>query len=70
MFGKLTQFKNFISHAVTSLTSQKPEPPTDPQLDKKLKFLLDYILRNPVADQFKAYHSLQAPEMTLNELLK
>ena len=43
MFGKL---KNFISHAVTSLNSQRPRPPSDPQLESKLKFLLDYILRN------------------------
>lgn len=48
MFGKFAQIKNFISHAVTSLVSQRPKPPNDPMLDKKLKFLLDYILRNPV----------------------
>jgi len=48
MFGKIAQLKNYISQAVTSLTSQRPKPPSDPQLDHKLKFILDYILRNPV----------------------
>ncbi len=47
MLGKLSQFKNFIAHAVTSLQSQKPLTPNDPELDSKLRFMLDYILRNP-----------------------
>ena len=58
MLGKL---KNLISHAVTSLASQRPNPPNDPQLENKLKFLLDYIFRHPTEEQFKAYHSLQSP---------
>lgn len=70
MLGKLAQFKNFISYAVTSLQSQRPSPPSDTLLDKKLKFMLDYILRNPTEDQFKIYHSLQSPEITLNEQLR
>jgi hypothetical protein len=61
MFGKLTQFKNFIANAVTSLQSQRPTLPNDPDLDSKLKFMLDHILRNPHEAQFKAYHSLQTP---------
>ena len=61
MLGKFVQIKNLIASAVTSLNSQKPTPPSDPQLERKLKFLLDYILKNPVEDQFKAYHSLQSP---------
>lgn len=66
MLGRLSQLKNFVSQAVTSLTSQRPTPPSDPQLESKLKFLLDYILRNPTEDQFKVYHSLQSPEMAIN----
>lgn len=61
MLGKLSQFKNFISHAVTSLNSQRPSDPNDPELDKKLHFLLDHIMNNPVQVQFKAYHELQSP---------
>jgi len=66
MLGRLFQFKNFISQTVTSLASQRPTPPSDPQLESKLKFLLDYILRNATEDQFKVYHSLQSPEMGIN----
>ena len=44
MLGK---FKHFITHAVTSINSQKPTTPYDPLLENKLKFLLDYILRSP-----------------------
>jgi hypothetical protein len=58
MFGK---FKHFITHVVTSVESQRPYPPSDAQLDSKLKFLLDHILSCPTEDQFKAYHSLQSP---------
>jgi hypothetical protein len=47
MLGKFAQLKNFISHAVTSPISQRPTPPSDPQLERKLRFLLDYILRSP-----------------------
>ena len=61
MLGKLSQIKNFIAHAVTSLQSQKPTAPNDPELDSKLRFMLDYVLRNPTEGQFKAYHSLQIP---------
>ena len=61
MLGKLSQIKNFISQAVTSLASQKPIPPSDPQLESKLKFMLDHILKNPIEDQFKVYHNLQSP---------
>lgn len=32
MFGKITQFKNFMTHAVTSLLSQRPTPPSDAEL--------------------------------------
>ncbi len=47
MLGKLSQIKNFISQAVTSINSQRPTPPNDPQLDSKLKYLLDHIFRHP-----------------------
>jgi len=66
----LGRFKHFITHAVTSVNSQKPIAPNDPLLENKLKFLLDSILRSPTEEQFKAYHALQSPEMTLNEQLK
>ena len=66
MLGKLSQIKNFITNAITSVQSQRPVPPNDPALESKLKFLLDFILRSPVEGQFKAYHSLQNPEMDLN----
>lgn len=66
MFAKFSQIKHFISQAITSLESQKPKVPSDPFLDNKLKFMLDYVLKNPTAQQFKAYHELQSPEMQLN----
>jgi len=56
MLGKLSQIKNFIANAITSLESQKPTTPSDPALDHKLKFMLDYVLKNPLPLQFKAYH--------------
>ena len=61
MLGKLTQFKNFIANAVSSLDSHRPTPPSDPRLEAKLKHLLDHVMRAPLENQFKVYHSLQAP---------
>ena len=69
MFAKLSQFKTFVSHVVTSLQSQKPTGPTDPELDQKLHFLMEHVINEPVATQFKAYHELQHPELELNETL-
>jgi hypothetical protein len=56
MLGKLSQIKNFIANAITSLESQRPTVPADPNLDRKLKYMLDYVLKNPLPLQFKAYH--------------
>jgi hypothetical protein len=69
MFGKLAQLRTLIAHAITSLESQRPQLPSDPNLPKKLAFLLDHVLKAPLQGQFKAYHELQAPEVAFNELL-
>ncbi len=61
MFNKFTQFKNFITYAITSLESQKPTLPTDEALPNKVSFMLDHIMKQPLPSQFKAYHELQAP---------
>jgi hypothetical protein len=69
MLGKIAQLRHRLASAVTSLESQRPLPPSDPQLPRKLQFLLEHILKQPQQAQFKAYHELQSPDYQLNELL-
>ncbi len=69
MFSKLAQIRSYITHAITSLESQRPQLPSDPALPRKLSFMLDHVLKAPLPAQFKAYHELQAPEVALNELM-
>lgn len=66
MFSKIAQFKNFLTHAITSLESQKPQLPVDESLPSKLSFMTDHIMKAALPLQFKAYHELQAPEINLN----
>lgn len=66
MFSKFAQLKSFITHAITSLESQKPQLPVDEGLPRKLDFMTDHIMKAALPLQFKAYHELQAPEINLN----
>lgn len=61
MLSKFAQLKNFITHAITTLESQKPVLPIDDGLPGKLTFMTDHIMKAPLAGQFKAYHELQNP---------
>lgn len=69
MFSKLAQIRTYISHAITSLQSQRPVAPSDPALPRKLAFFLDHVMNAALPAQFKAYHELQAPEVGLGEIL-
>jgi hypothetical protein len=66
MFSKIAQLRSFITHAITSLESQRPQLPTDDALPGKLAFMTDHIMKAALPLQFKAYHELQAPEINLN----
>lgn len=65
MFSKL---KQFITSAVTPISSYRPSVPSDPALDSKLKSLLDILLKAAKADQFKVYQQFQS-ELQLNKSL-
>lgn len=56
MLDRLFKIKNLITHAITSLQSQQPKPPHDPDLSTKLHFYTNHIMSQEVELQFKAYH--------------
>jgi len=56
MWGKIFKIKHYITHAITSLSSQQPITPHDPLLTDKLHFYTNHIMSQELELQFKAYH--------------
>lgn len=48
MLGTFIKFKNLITHAITSLQSQQPKLPHDPELSTKLHFYTNHIMSQQV----------------------